>query len=143
MSKFLITHDMFRISERVKKIDKDYFILFNNKNNKFEVHHKNQRGGTYCLTCPYDRLDSRLLDYVLRTSSNNSVLLMKEIEKHNYELEKNSEQNRNDYVNNSLKQIYDYASVSSKTINYKDIMNTKWIWGEMMYGSKENIKIEC
>jgi len=57
----IIKKDMFNISERIKQIDKNYFIVFNCKTNKWEVHNKMQQGSSYCLTCPYNCLDSRLI----------------------------------------------------------------------------------
>ena len=127
MSKVLIKYDMFGISKRIKNIDKGYFILFNTNSNKFEVHHNNQVGGTYCLTCPFERLDSRLLDYVLLTSNKNSKNLLIEIENNNEKIVSKIENDRKDYVESNLKDIYDYASGSSKTLNYKNMLKTKWL----------------
>ena len=111
---------MYNITNRIKHIDKNYFIIFNYHNNKFEVHNSNQIGGSYCLTSPYEKLDSRLLDYVYLTSTNNSHNVIDMVEK-------NIENRRKDYIDSNLKDIYQLCSFSTKDYDLKNSMKTKWI----------------
>ena len=125
--KKIIKRDMYNITNRIKHIDKNYFIIFNYHNNKFEVHNSNQIGGSYCLTSPYEKLDSRLLDYVYLTSTNNSHNVIDMVEKNNKEIEKNIENRRKDYIDTNLKDIYQLYSCSTKDYDLKNSMKTKWI----------------
>ena len=84
----VITTDAFFISERVKEIDKGYFLLYNEAKKRFEVHHKDGRPDTFCLALPYDELDARTLDYVHKTRIANIDKLIAEIDKQNENLEK-------------------------------------------------------
>ena len=59
--KNLIRFDVFDIVKRIKYIDRNYYIIINTSSNKFEIHNSAQRGSSYCLTLPYDKLDERTL----------------------------------------------------------------------------------
>lgn len=87
---YLIENDVYFISQRIKEIDKSYFIVFNCEKNKFEVHALGQMGGTYCFTLPFDMLDARTLDYTLKTRSQNLAKLIEEIDKQNLKLTKDN-----------------------------------------------------
>lgn len=81
----IIDSDTYFINERLKEIDKDYFVAFNLKNSKYEVHVKNQRGGSYAFTIPYEELDERTVSLALKTRVENRDKIMKEIERENEE----------------------------------------------------------
>lgn len=85
---FEIESDCLDIVKRIKEIDKDYFVMFNLDNGKFELHHRGQLKKTYCLTLPYDTLDERSVLYVLKTRVQNSDKIFKEIDEANKRLEK-------------------------------------------------------
>ena len=61
--KIEIEDDVFEIVKRLKEIDDGYFVLYDTCKNRFEVHNYYQEN-TYCLMCPYDVLDDRLIDIV-------------------------------------------------------------------------------
>jgi len=82
-----INTDNFFIAERLKEIDKNYFLVFNSKSKKFEVHHKGQHENTFCLSLPFAELDNRTLDLVQKTRVENINKLIEEIEKENQKLE--------------------------------------------------------
>ena len=75
-----IKSDLFNISGRLKKIDSGYFVVFNYKKQQYEVHNRFNKGSSYCLGLPFDRLDYRTIDYVYKTRSENVEALFKEIE---------------------------------------------------------------
>ena len=65
----LVRGDLYSISTRIKEIDSGYFIVFNRKSCRHEVHSTANRGwDTYCFTVPYDRLDVRTLEYCRKTN---------------------------------------------------------------------------
>lgn len=78
--KIIVLFDVFNISNRVKDIDRDYYIVYNTSNQKFEIHHSNQIGGSYCLTLPFDKLDERALKHVRSSQSNNIEQILEQIE---------------------------------------------------------------
>ena len=82
-----INYDVYDISRRIKKIDRNYFIVFNTSKQKFEVHLSKQIGGSYCLTLPYKNLDERALKHVLKSQTINIDDILEKIENDNKILE--------------------------------------------------------
>jgi len=82
-----IKNDVYNISKRIKKIDKDYIVFYNTSKNKFEIHNLGQIGGSYCLTLPFDSLDERTIKHVRKTSSANIDEILEKIENENKVLE--------------------------------------------------------
>ena len=83
MEKIEITHDVFDIARRIKEIDEDYFILYDRRLMRFEVHNRRQRPNTLSLVLPYDRLDCRAIDKVLSTRMEVVYKQLAELEKFN------------------------------------------------------------
>ena len=46
----VLKRDLFFVSSRIKKINRNYFICYNKKKNIFEMHFEKQKGGTFCFT---------------------------------------------------------------------------------------------
>lgn len=88
----IMNSDVYNICNRVKDIDKNYYIVFNTSNSKFELHNTSQLGSSYCLTVPYDNLDVRLLNYIHKTKNTNIEIILNEIERDN-KIRENSEKN--------------------------------------------------
>ena len=78
-----IYSDVYFICQRLKKIDKSYEVYFNCEENSYEVHSKSQIKNSYCFKVPYDQLDSRTLDYAVKTRIENRDKLLEEIELQN------------------------------------------------------------
>ena len=89
MYKIKIESDLYNICTRLKSIDKNYFILYDKTKKKFEIHNSSQPFSSYCLTIPYDKLDKRTIDYVLKTKNENFDKILKEIELSNKKIEEN------------------------------------------------------
>lgn len=85
--KIKITSDVFNISQRIKEIDKNYYIIINTNKDCFEIHNSQQINSTYCLTIPFKELDERVLEYVRKTQCENIDDIIEEIEKTNNKLE--------------------------------------------------------
>jgi len=83
----IISTDLYNIGNRIREIDNSYFIAFNYKTKKFELHAKNKRGGSLCLVLPFNKLDNRTLDYARRTRVENAAKLLKEIELNNLKIQ--------------------------------------------------------
>lgn len=84
--KIQITHDVYNIAKRVKKIHRDYFIVYNTSKNIFELHNSSQIGSSYCLTLP-NELNERTLKYIRSTQSTNIEEILEKIENDNNILE--------------------------------------------------------
>lgn len=62
-----VTDDLYFIASRLKEIDPSYFVVYNIKRGRYEVHSDGQKGGTLCFVVPYNVLDARTLKYAERT----------------------------------------------------------------------------
>jgi len=122
----IVKKDMFNISRRIKHIDKSYYIVFNNKLNRWEVHSTSQVD-RFCLVSPYKSLDTRLLDYVYRTSLVHNPHLLKDIEEYNEKIDIDVNNKRSDYITSNLSDVYQVLSGSSKSYNWKEMIKTKWL----------------
>lgn len=59
----VFTHTL-NIPERVKEYDPNLFLVFNNKNERFEIHSRDGGETSYNATLPYKNLDDRTLRYI-------------------------------------------------------------------------------
>lgn len=96
-----INTDNYFISERIKEIDKNYFLVFNTNLKKYEVHYKGQVENTFCVGLPFMTLDERTLSFVQKTKIENIEKIIKEIEKNN----KNIENNNKNLILNKLQEV--------------------------------------
>ena len=81
-----IKNDVFDISNRIKQIDDNYFVVLNTQRKKYEIHYKRCKN-TYELTIPFDELDARTVEFVRKTRMANKAKILEEIEKNNALLE--------------------------------------------------------
>ena len=88
-----INTDALFITNRLKQIDEDYYVIYSTTKKRYELHHKNQIGGSYCLACPYPVLDERFVVLAQKTRSENRKKLMQEIDDQNEKLEKQNIKN--------------------------------------------------
>ena len=77
-----IFSEPFDVCDRLKSIDDGYFVVFNVKRDRYEVHN-NRQTDTFCFVVPYDKLDSRTVDYCLKTRVQNVDKLIKEMDEQN------------------------------------------------------------
>ena len=85
---YVVTGDLYGISERIKEIDENYFLYYSYRTHRYEVHNSNQRGHSLSLVLPYETLDERTLRHVRRTRSERAKELFDEMEKENQKVEK-------------------------------------------------------
>ena len=85
--KIRILHDVYNIANRVKYIDRDYYVVFDTSKQQFEIHNSSQKGSSYCLTVPHDQIDERVLQLVRKTQSANIDEILEQIENDNKILE--------------------------------------------------------
>ncbi len=114
--KIKIENDCFEITKRIKEIDDGYFIVFDTEKAVYQLHNYNQKN-TYCLTIPYDDLDSRVLDLILYSNIVNIDNILEDIDNNNKEVENKSINNIKDYSDYILREIHNFASNSSKEMD--------------------------
>ena len=112
-----IKKDLFNICKRIKNIDNGYALFFNTRTKKYEVHNFNQLHGSYCSTLPFNKLDSRAIDYLLETQNKNAKKLFEMIEKNNNKLKNEENAKLKDESDYKFGEIYNYANNNSKTFN--------------------------
>ncbi len=123
-----VESNIFNIPERLREIEPHYFVMFNPRQQKFEVHNTNQLHSTYCLTVPFDELDSRTLDEVRRTRWENHKKLMAEIEAHNQKLELDRLKAAQDKIAWKANEIYKYGKAHESVEKLDDgAYKTRWV----------------
>lgn len=103
------------IPERLREIEKEYFVLYNKRTGHFEVHNTLNIGNTYCLTVPYKELDWRTVDLVKMTRSERAEKYIFEMDKRNDKLEKDAEARAIDFAGELAKDIWNYARQDHKS----------------------------
>lgn len=89
--------DPFFICQRLKEIDRSYFVMFDLEKKNYQLHSSEQKGNSYCLTFPFEGLDARAVEHARKTRVENEEKIIEEIDRENKRLEKkliNEEINR-------------------------------------------------
>ncbi len=85
-----ITDDLFDVANRLKSVKETYVVYYNVDKSRYEVHDTSQYDSTFAFAVPYVELDSRTVDYALKTRVQNAEKLFAEIEADNALLEKST-----------------------------------------------------
>ena len=120
----IIKNNAFNLVERLKKIDKSFYIVFNSKNECFEVH-SNKQKNSFCFKVPYSQLDARTLHYAKKTSVKNLTEILQEIEKFNSQQELNSKKEKEDYIKQRGYEIMFFLQNSTKDANFSSVFAKK------------------
>lgn len=104
-----ILNDVFFVGKRLKEIDENYCIFFNDKKNKFEIHNIGQIGGSYCLTVPFQYLDERTVEFVRKTRVENRKKLIEEMDKENEMLQEKNEKKILNEAKDKLFELIKYS----------------------------------
>ena len=96
-----ILSDNLFITNRLKEIDSSYFVVFNTKSNRYEVHSKRQAENTFCVGLPFSKLDERAVDYALKTRVENIEKIIESIEKNNKKIENNNKK----FILNKIEEV--------------------------------------
>lgn len=113
--KIEIDDDIFDVSKRLKEIDEGYFVLFDIDRNMFEIHYRYQPN-TYCLSVNCGNFDGGVLDLVRSTNIANIDKIIENIDKNNHDNVTNISNANKNYIDYHVREIYDFANNSSKTI---------------------------
>lgn len=77
-----IRNDLFDIAARLREIDPRYFVVYDPKTKRYQLHSHTERP-TFVLEFPYEKLDCRALIHTLKTRAENIERLIEEIERNN------------------------------------------------------------
>ena len=121
----ILNHDLFFVCKRLKKINKDYFVCFNKALNNFEVHFKNQKGGTFCF-CVGKKLNASAVKKTYLTQVKNAKKLFKQIELNNKKIEAENEKKLTEKHMSEFSLMIDYASRKAGNVDFDGFKNSKW-----------------
>lgn len=110
-----VLSNVYRIPERLKEINPNFFVMFNSATQKFEVHDAAQTMNTFACQLPFDELDARALEYVQKYSFVNLDKLAREVEEHNDRLDEQRKSAILDKAGYKTKQALKYLDQTSKT----------------------------
>jgi hypothetical protein len=123
----LVENDCCSVVRDIQNIDKDYFVVFNPNNQKFELHHTKQPDSSYCLTFPFDELDGRAVEHTRRTSATRARTLFEEMKAHNERLEREKNNRLDDEISWKAKEIYTHCIRHGVDGDFDDgAFSTKW-----------------
>ncbi len=84
---YRVVDDLYHIARRLKEVDVRYEVYFNRAKWRFEIY----ANGAMQIALPYDRLDSRTIDYVRSTRLERAKSLLEDIERENARLKVNQQ----------------------------------------------------
>ncbi|NCB48252.1 MAG: hypothetical protein EOM55_01285 [Clostridia bacterium] len=116
-----IKNDVLCISKRIKKIDRNYKIFFNQNSGNFEVWHKKELSLVLGKT-----LDNLALLKTHKTNIRNSKTLLQNMEETNEKLKMNENDDLENKNKALLSSLLSYLDKKSCETDFKDINTTKW-----------------
>ena len=125
MALIKISNDVFDIVNRVKEINSGYFIVYNTKKHKYEVHNSNQVGSSFCITCE-NGLNSTVISKLRKTRIENIDKILKEIDENNAKNEQITKNAMTDETSFKLKEMFDYAKKRESDSDFVDSYKTTW-----------------
>lgn len=118
--KVLVEDSVYEIPQRLKEYDKSFFVIYNTKVNKFEVHSSDNLFSTYCFTVPYPELDQRTIDIVMKndTKKRGAREIEMELNKHNEKVQMEKDKNSRKWSEDVARETY---SAFKKDFDYEFI----------------------
>jgi len=105
----IITSSTCNIPQRLKRIDKDYFLVRNHSTAQFEIHHKKQPVNTFCISIPWNELDERALERVRETRIEYMDNIIAEMNRKNEKVEIDGDKKLKDVTETVASDIYRYV----------------------------------
>lgn len=121
-----VCDDLFNIANRLKEIDRNYFVVFNKINNRFEVHHKKQKGSTLAFVV-VGKLDAGVIKKAIKSSIKFAKDILKQIEIDNCLIEKKNTDKLADENMLKFKSYIEYANAKNCDVDFLWTNQTKWI----------------
>lgn len=123
--KIRIREDLFDISSRIKEVDKNYYIIYDTKKRRYEVHSAMQKDNSFCFV-----VGKRLDYYAIVKAQKTSIKWLKNIIKNIDEDNKRVEEKRKNEISykykTNIKSVLDYIDRKNKTVDCKNFMGNGW-----------------
>ena len=103
------------IPVRLKEVNRDFFVMFNTRTQRYEIHCASQPGDTLACSLPYDELDARAIQYAREFSAERTQQIAAEIERYNEKLEKDRYEAMLDKANYQCREAFNDLKNNSKT----------------------------
>ncbi len=100
----IVEGDLYDVAERIKAIAPYYFVVFNEKTRKYELHSDRERP-TKILVFPFEKLDQRCIEHTVMTRVENFDRIIEEMEKHNEKLERDAMEDGKKALSNTLDKV--------------------------------------
>ena len=125
--KTIVKKDLFNVSRRLKKIDSNYFLVYDKDKNRYEVHYKGQRDSTFCFCVNTPLPDATTLKKVYLTMVKNAKKIVLDMVQSNQKLEENRKRAFFDREKDDLKSYLTYADAKSRDVDFSKVDKTRWI----------------
>ncbi len=119
-----IKNDTFNINERIKDIDKAYYIVYDTQKHRYEVHNSKQHMSTFCIVCD-SGLNATVIDKLRKTKIENLQKILAEIETSNENYEKEVKRVEQDKVEYKAREMFRYA-MHNEDCSFDDSYTTRW-----------------
>ena len=110
-----VVNSVFDIPVRLKELNRAFFVMFNTRTQKYEIHCADQPFETLACVLPYDELDARAISYVREHSSARLEQIAKEIDEYNERLAAKAEAEALDKANYKMREAFNYLKNNSHT----------------------------
>ena len=120
--KTLIKHDLYNITNRIKKVDKNYQIYFDKTKKVYEVF----CGSVFSFMIG-KRLDKSAIDKAYKTHIRNAKKIFSFIKENNSKLRQKEEETIAMHAKTTLNDYLNYADKKGKDVSFDNINQTRWI----------------
>ena len=113
-------NDIFFISNRIKKINKNYKLYYNLKTQMYEVHDISKPQHSLCITTK-DYPSFQILKTLIKSKKENMHSLFLEIEKHNKNIDQEKQQKTLDLSTQKFKEILNFSQNKTSSLSREEI----------------------
>ena len=115
--------NMYNLNERIKQINPNYELLFNQKTKRYEVHDISNLVCSKCLEILPCNLDARLIEKLYKTRKENMKKLFIEMELENRKLEEQNFDSVFEKSSDAMREIVSFASRTNKDLTRDEMKN--------------------
>ena len=110
-----VLSNVYDIPVRLKTLNRDFFVMFNRRKQKFEIHCASQVGDTLACVLPFDELDARAIAYAREHSAERLEQIAREVDAYNERMLAASEREMLDKANYKMRETFNYLKNNSRT----------------------------
>ena len=119
--KRLVTHDLYNITNRIKKVDRHYNIYFDDKKRKFFAYFKNN----YSFLIG-ERLDKTAVDKAYKTHIRRAKEIFFDIKENNETIIKKQQEELSKKAKDTLVDYLSYADKKGYDVDFSCVERTRW-----------------